>query len=180
MESKMNNWEEELNSEEKTELIDASCSHEGELREEIDNLKQELKQAQDLYMRALAEADNTRKRAVRERDEYIKFASLPLIKRLLTVMDDLDRAIDMFDPGQNPESLLKGVEMIKSRMEEIVEQEGVEAVDALGQPFDPQYHQPLTVETNSSYPENTVIEELQKGYIMHDRVVRPSLVKVSK
>jgi molecular chaperone GrpE len=117
---------------------------------------------------------------VREREEYIKFASLPLIKKLLAVIDDLDRAISMFEPGQNPEALLKGVEMIKSRMKEIVEQEGAQAVNALGQPFDPQYHQPLAVEENSNYPENTVIEELQKGYVMHDRVIRPSLVKVSK
>lgn len=173
--------EEAINTEENMENIEAATSNEGEaLIEQIDKLQEELKQANDLYLRALAELDNTRKRAVREREEYIKFASLPLIKKLLAVIDDLDRAISMFEPGQNPEALLKGVEMIKSRMKEIVEQEGAQAVNALGQPFDPQYHQPLAVEENSNYPENTVIEELQKGYVMHDRVIRPSLVKVSK
>ena len=173
--------EEAINTEENMENIEAATSNEGEaLIEQIDKLQEELKQANGLYLRALAELDNTRKRAVREREEYIKFASLPLIKKLLAVIDDLDRAISMFEPGQNPEALLKGVEMIKSRMKEIVEQEGAQAVNALGQPFDPQYHQPLAVEENSNYPENTVIEELQKGYVMHDRVIRPSLVKVSK
>lgn len=173
--------EEAINTEENMENIEAATSNEGEaLIEQIDKLQEELKQANDLYLRALAELYNTRKRAVREREEYIKFASLPLIKKLLAVIDDLDRAISMFEPGQNPEALLKGVEMIKSRMKEIVEQEGAQAVNALGQPFDPQYHQPLAVEENSNYPENTVIEELQKGYVMHDRVIRPSLVKVSK
>ena len=180
MEDKMNDREEQLNQEEGTPGIDAGTSNEVQLTEQIDKLKEELKQTNDLYLRALAEADNTRKRAVRERDEYIKFASLPLIKKLLIVMDDLDRAISMFDPGQNPDLLLKGVEMIKSQMQEILKQEGAQALDALGQPFDPQYHQPLTVEANSNYPENTVIEELQKGYVMHDRLIRPSLVKVSK
>jgi molecular chaperone GrpE (heat shock protein) len=117
--------EEAINTEENMENIEAATSNEGEaLIEQIDKLQEELKQANDLYLRALAELDNTRKRAVREREEYIKFASLPLIKKLLAVIDDLDRAISMFEPGQNPEALLKGVEMIKSRMKEIVEQEG--------------------------------------------------------
>ncbi|NLO21396.1 MAG: nucleotide exchange factor GrpE [Syntrophomonadaceae bacterium] len=181
MEDMKKNMEESIRLENGTEGVEAATSNESEaLREQINKLQEELKQANDLYLRALAEADNTRKRAVRERDEYIKFASLPLVKKLLAVIDDLDRAISMFGPEQNPEALLKGVEMIMSRMKEIVEQEGVQALDALGQPFDPQYHQPLTVEANSQYPENTVIEELQKGYLMHDRVIRPSLVKVSK
>lgn len=181
MEAKNNNMEEILKQEDSTGLIEAATSDEMQaLREQINKLQEELKQSNDLYLRALAEADNIRKRAVRERDDYIKFASLPLIKKLLAVIDDLDRAISMFDPEQNPEALLKGVEMISSRMKEIVAQEGAQALDALGQPFDPQYHQPLAVEANSLYPENTVIEELQKGYVMHDRVIRPSLVKVSK
>ena len=99
--------EEAINTEENMENIEAATSNEGEaLIEQIDKLQEELKQANDLYLRALAELDNTRKRAVREREEYIKFASLPLIKKLLAVIDDLDRAISMFEPGRI-EALLK-------------------------------------------------------------------------
>lgn len=158
---------------------DTAIQEQEALLNEVEQLKAEVKNNHDLYLRALAEAENTRKRTAREREEYIKFAALPLLKKLLAVIDDLDRAVDMYDPEQSPEALIKGVEMISNRMKEIVEQEGAQALDALGQPFDPQYHQPLAIEQNSSYPENTVIEELQKGYVMHGRVIRPSLVKVS-
>ena len=65
-------------------------------------------------------------------------------------------------------------------MADLIEEEGVEAIEALGKPFDPQFHQPLLVEENQDHPENTVIEEMQKGYVLHGRVIRPSLVKVSK
>ncbi|KUG04295.1 heat shock protein grpe [hydrocarbon metagenome] len=158
---------------------DMQADAENEKEQEISKLKDEVKAANDSYLRALAEVENIRKRTAREREEYVKFAALPLVKKMLTVIDDLDRAVSMYDPEQNPEVLVKGVEMINTRLKEIVEQEGAEALHAVGKPFDPQYHQPLAIEQNSNYPENTVIEELQKGYMMHGRVIRPSLVKVS-
>lgn len=80
---------------------------------------------------------------------------------------------------QNYEALYKGVEMINNSLHEMIKAEGVEPIDALGKPFDPQFHQPLTVETGTGHEENTVIEELQRGYTMKGRVIRPSLVKVS-
>ncbi len=150
-----------------------------QVQEEISKLKEEIKTTNELYLRALAEVENIRKRSAREREEYVKFAALPLVKNMLTVIDDLERALSMYDPKQDPEVLVKGVKMIHSRLKEMVEQEGAEALHVVGKPFDPQYHQPLAIEQNSNYPENTVIEELQKGYIMHGRVIRPSLVKVS-
>lgn len=139
----------------------------------------ESKKNYELYLRAVAEIENLRKRNQREREEYIKFASLPLIKPLLTVIDDLDRAMALANPEQDYAGLHKGIEMICQRLKEIVASAGVEPVEALGQDFDPQYHQPLAVEASTEHPENTVIEELQKGYVMHGRVIRPSLVKVS-
>lgn len=170
----------EVNSGESTEDMQEVLENgEQQLQEEISKLKKDLKTSNDLYLRALAEVDNIRKRNIREREEYIKFAALPLVKKILTVIDDLERAISMYDPKQDPEMLVKGVEMINTRLKEIVEQEGAEVLSAVGEPFDPQYHQPLAIEQNSNYPQNTVIEELQKGYIMHGRVIRPTLVKVS-
>ena len=126
----------------------------------------------------MAETENLRKRHQREREEYLKFASLPLIKQLLTVIDDLERALEMANPNQDYESLQKGISMICQRLKDIIAEAGVEPVEAVGQCFDPQYHQPLTVEECSDYPENTVIEELQKGYDAR-QINRPSLVKVS-
>lgn len=151
-----------------------------ELKEKVKQEHEEAEKNHNLYLRALAEAENTRKRAAREREEYIKYAALPFVKKLLPVLDDMERADNMMGDAADFASLSKGLELISKKMHEILKNEGVEMIKAAEEPFDPQYHQPLLVEENSEYPENTVIEELQKGYKMHDRVIRPSLVKVSK
>ena len=152
---------------------------ENSLQEEINRLKEECAAYYDQYLRSLAEAENIRKRALREKEEYVKFAAVPVIKKVLLVMDDLERALAMSESNQDFEGLYKGLQMIAKRMEDLIQEEGVEAIEAVGKPFDPQFHQPLMVEASSDHPENTVIEELQKGYILHGRVIRPSLVKVS-
>ena len=151
-----------------------------DLKEQLKKEQEESKKNHELYLRALAEAENTRKRAAREREDYIKYAALPFIKKMLPVIDDLDRAVSMSEASNDYDALNKGVELIAKRLHAVLDNEGVELIPALGEPFDPQYHQPLLVEENSEYAENTVIEELEKGYKMHDRVIRPSLVKVSK
>ena len=155
--------------------------------DEITALKNELQKSQeenqknyDLYLRALAELDNFKKRAARDKEEYSKFALLPLIKKLLPVIDDLERALAQFSNSKDLEGLSKGVEIITRSLQEIIKNEGVEPIEALGQDFDPQYHQPLIVEESGEHPENTIIEEFQTVYILHGRVIRPSLVKVSK
>lgn len=151
----------------------------GGMEQEVEKFRQEAKKNYDLYLRTLAEMDNIKKRTAREREEYIKFATLPMIKKILPVIDDLDRALSASRQNQDYEILSKGMEMITRGLHEAIKQEGVVAIDALHKPFDPQYHQPLSVEGSSEHPENTVIEEFQKGYIMHGRVIQPSLVKVS-
>lgn len=149
------------------------------LTQELENTREEAHKNYDLYMRALADAENTRKRAQRERDEYIKYASLPIIKKMLPAIDDFQRAMQACCSSQDYEALHKGVEIIVGQLNQILKSEGVESIECLGQPFDPQLHQPLMVESSEQYEENTVIEELQKGYKMQGRVIRPSLVKVS-
>ena len=150
-----------------------------ELRQIVEKQQDENRKLYDQYLRALAEAENTRKRMTREREEYIKFAALPLLRKLLPVVDDLERALLAADSSRDYEALSKGVEMITRRMQDIIREQDVVAIEAHGQPFDPQYHQALAVEDSAEHPENTVMEELQKGYMMHGRVIRPSLVKVS-
>ncbi len=149
------------------------------LRQELEQKQEEAKKYYDMHLRSLAEADNIRKRAQREKEEYIKFAHVSMIKKLLPVLDDLHRAINTAQKSQDFESLSKGVEMTAKNLTDLLRTEGLEGIECLGKPFDPQYHEPLTVEPSDAYPENTVIEELQKGYMLHDRVIRPSLVKVS-
>jgi molecular chaperone GrpE len=150
------------------------------LKSELEKSQQESKKNYDLYLRSLAELDNFKKRAARDKEEYSKFALLPLIQKLLSVIDDLERALAQFNNSKDLDGLSKGVEMITRSLQEIIKNEGVEPIEALGQAFDPQYHQPLIVEESDEHSENTVIEEFQTGYILHGRVIRPSLVKVSK
>lgn len=150
------------------------------LRDELEKQQEENKKYYDLYLRSLAEMDNFKKRSARDKEEYSKYAATPLIKKLLPVMDDLERALTQFDSSKDLEALSKGVEMIARKLQEVMNSEGVEQVEALGKPFDPEYHQPLLVEESDEHPENTIIEELQTGYTLHGRVIRPSLVKVSK
>lgn len=147
--------------------------------QELEKAREEANKNHDLYLRALAETENLRKRTQREREEYIKFSSLPLIKKLLGAMDDFRRAVKAGQDSQDYDALYKGVKLITGQLEQILKAEGVEVIECTGQPFDPELHQPLIVEPSEEFEENTVIEELQKGYKMHGRVIRPSLVKVS-
>ncbi|MBO8159155.1 nucleotide exchange factor GrpE [Thermosyntropha sp.] len=180
--------EEEIKAAEDTEIMEEITTGEADageideltrLRNELEAKEAEAKKNHEMYLRALAELENFRKRAAREREEYIKYASLPLIKKFLSVVDDLERALESSEDNEDYQSLKKGLEMILKKMHEIMQTEGVEPIEALGKPFNPEYHQPLSVEESSEHPADTVIAELQKGYLMHGRVIRPSLVKVS-
>ncbi|MDD3364658.1 MAG: nucleotide exchange factor GrpE [Syntrophomonas sp.] len=154
-------------------------SLEESLQEQLQKQQEESQKNYDHYLRALADVENIKKRTQREREEYLKYANVSFIKKLLPVIDDLHRAIDVASKSKDFEVLSKGIEMTARSLDDLLKGEGVVAIDSLGKPFDPQYHQALTVEPSDEHPENTVIEQLQKGYTLHDRVIRPSLVKVS-
>ncbi len=155
-------------------------SMEESLQEQLQKQQEEAKQNYDNYLRALAEAENIKKRAQREREEYLKYANVSFIKKILPVIDDMHRAMDMANKSRNYEMLSKGIEMTTRSLDELLKGEGLQVIESVGKPFDPQYHQALTVEPSDEHPENTVIEQLQTGYTLHDRVIRPSLVKVSQ
>lgn len=154
-------------------------SIEVQLTEELLQQQGEARKNYDQYLRALADVENIKKRGLRDREEYLKYANVALIKKLLPVIDDLRRALEVARTSQDLDALSKGVEMTARSLDELLKGEGVQVIESVGKPFDPQYHQALTVEASDEYPENTIIEQLQQGYIMHDRVIRPSLVKVS-
>ncbi len=149
------------------------------LTEELLKHKEEAQKNYDNYLRALAEVENNRKRSIRDREEYIKYANVGMVKKILPIIDDLQRAIAAAHSTKDNEGMLKGVEMIAERLNEVLKTEGVTSIECVGKPFDPQYHEALTVEASEHHPLNTVMEQFQTGYVMHDRVIRPSLVKVS-
>ena len=154
-------------------------SLEESLQEQLQKQQEESRKNYDHYLRALADVENIKKRTQREREEYLKYANVSFIKKLLPVIDDLHRAMDVAGKSKDFEVLSKGIEMTARSLDDLLKGEGLQAIDSLGKTFDPQYHQALTVEPSDLHLENTVIEQLQTGYILHDRVIRPSLVKVS-
>jgi len=140
----------------------------------------ELEQTRERLLRTLAEMDNFKKRSQREMEDFRKYANEDLIKGLLPVIDNLERALESARKGQcDLGALVEGVDLTAKEISTLLGKYGVTCVDALGKPFDPAYHQALMQQPSDEHPENTVIEEVQKGYTMKERLLRPSLVCVS-
>ena len=156
----------------------------------LNALEQEAAQDRDRLLRLSAEFDNYKKRMSRQMDDFKKYANETLLKDLLNVVDNLERAIttsagaiepspDAFAKESLAECVREGVEMTLSEVVKILNQYHVTAFEALGKPFDPAYHEAVMQEA-SDQPENTVIRVFQKGYLLHDRLLRPAMVVVSK
>ncbi|MBF0199796.1 MAG: nucleotide exchange factor GrpE [Desulfamplus sp.] len=148
----------------------------------IDELIASLNAEKDRVLRLSAEFDNYRKRSAREMADFRKFANETIIKQLLTVVDNLERAIasGASDTSKDKGCIVEGVEMTHRDILKLFESFSVRTVDALGKPFDPSFHQAVAHQESDEHPDNTVINELQKGYLLHDRLIRPSMVVVSK
>ncbi|MFY9402660.1 MAG: nucleotide exchange factor GrpE [Candidatus Omnitrophota bacterium] len=135
----------------------------------------------DKILRLQADYENARKRIEKERLEFIKFANEGIILELLNILDDLERTVSLAEAQkQDPKAFLKGVEMILAHLHEMLKDYGVKPLEAKGKLFDPRCHEVLMQVEDKELPEHTVIEELQKGYILNDRVIRTVKVKVSK
>lgn len=136
----------------------------------------------DKYLRVQAEFDNFRKRMQREQTESLKYAQLPLLRELTSVMDNLERAIDHARDSDKPEhqSFVSGLEMVTKQIQDIFGRFGMQRIEAQGQPFDPNRHEAVSLMETGEYPDHTVIEVMQPGYTLHDRIVRPAMVVVSK
>ena len=151
------------------------------LEDQLKAAELKLNEASDRMLRMAAEFDNYKKRMAREMDEFRKFANESLIKNLLTVLDNLERAIDSSKSGDSDKvNIIEGVELIYKEIVSILEKYQVCPIDCLEKSFDPLFHQAVSQEESDKYPDNTVIRELMKGYMMHDRLLRPSMVTVSK
>ncbi len=147
-------------------------------------LKEEADKAKDYWERLLrlqADFDNTRKRIEREKQDFVKFANEGIILELLNILDDLERTVGLAQSQhQDLSSFLKGVEMILAHLYEMLKEYGVKPIEAEGKLFDPNYHEALMQVENKDAPEHTIVGELQKGYLLNDRVIRTAKVKVSK
>ncbi|MCR4413048.1 MAG: nucleotide exchange factor GrpE [Thermoguttaceae bacterium] len=146
---------------------------------EIDRLRSELAQARDRALRSLAELDNYRKRADRMVEEERRYACLPLLRDLLPVLDNVKRAIEAVEKIPEATSLREGVELVARQLEGVLAKHHCNPIAALHQPFDPNYHEALLQQPSAEFPPNTVLQEVRTGFMLHDRVVRPSQVIVS-
>lgn len=151
-----------------------------ELEEEITSLKEELATSKNAYFKAYADADNMKKRLQAEADNVRKYRIQSFASEVLPVLDSLERALDVKVDDQNLKNYVKGFEMIYTQLKSVLEKEGVSEIEALNQPFDPNFHNALMQEKKEGVESGIVIEVLQKGYMLKDRVLRASLVKVSE
>jgi molecular chaperone GrpE len=152
-----------------------------ELQQALDEARVEAQRNWDLYLRERAELENARKRHQRDREDAIRFANDRLLKEMIPVLDNLERAIEHAEQGdEESQGLLEGVHMTVTQFRKILEDFGVKRIAALGAPFDPNLHQAMGQLESDEYPPNTVASEFQKGYLLNERLLRPSLVMVAK
>lgn len=148
--------------------------------EEIEKLRAEAKENHDRYLRSAAEFENFKKRMDRERTDSIRFANEELIKQLLPVVDNLERALAHAEEVGADEAMIEGVNMVHKQFVDALEKFGVTRVEAMEKPFDPNYHEAMMQVETDEHPPNTVVMEMAKGYMLHDRLIRPAIVGVSK
>ena len=133
----------------------------------------------DLLLRKTAEFDNFRKRTERERQSFSESVAAELLQELLPLVDDLERALQV-DAPEGAQAYRRGVELIHRQLTEVLRKRGVRAIEALGADFDPHFHQAVSHEPAAGHREGEVIEEFRRGYMLGDRLLRPTMVKVAK
>jgi molecular chaperone GrpE len=153
---------------------------EGEAAAELDALRRQAEEAQERYLRTQADFDNFRRRSRVEKEDFAKYASSKLVEQLLPVLDNFERAVAASKDSKDFDSLLKGIDMIQRQLGQTLEQEGLKAMEAVGEAFNPEFHQAVMQVESDEHEEGIVVEELQKGYVFKDKVLRPAMVKVSK
>ncbi len=134
---------------------------------------------QNRYLRAQADFDNFRRRTLKEKEELAQYATSKLVGELLPVLDNFQRALQTSGDAAQSDSFAKGVDMIYRQLFQVLEAEGLKAMEPVGQPFDPEHHQAIMQVETDEYEEGIVVEVMQPGYWLKDKVIRPAMVKVS-
>jgi len=142
--------------------------------------EQEIQQLNDRLLRLAADFENTRKRLEREKSESISYANESLLRELLPVIDNLERAVEHGESESDFQGLLDGVRMTLKGFLTVIAKFGCAPFDSIGKPFDPNYHEALMQQESPDHPEKTILQELQKGYTLNERLLRPASVVVSK
>lgn len=146
---------------------------------EVEELRRQLEEKQDRLLRALAEMDNMRRRLAREREEYVRYATETLLRDLIPVLDNLDRALEAARSAGDAAKVVEGVDLIRRELLRVLERAGLTRYSAVGQPFDPVRHEATARVISPDREPHTVVAEVVPGYLLHDRVLRPAQVAVA-
>jgi molecular chaperone GrpE len=147
---------------------------------EFQAIREDFEKFKDLYLRSQADLDNYRKRAAREVEDARRYANFSLLERLLPVLDNFELGLDAAKNSPGAESILQGMGMVQRQLQDFLRESGVEPIEAVGQPFDPNLHEALGQEPSADVPEGTVTRQMRRGYKLKDRLLRASAVMVSR
>lgn len=170
-------------TEEKTEMPEVEeqeLSTEEKLQKEIDNLNKQLLDEKDRNLRLIAEFDNARKRAIKDHEEFIKYAGEKIIQEFIDVFESLERGIENAKKANNKDKLIEGMELVYKKFKVVFEKNGLTPIKALGEKFDHYRHEAMMQTLTDECKEDTILEEFAKGYILNGKVIRYSKVRVSK
>ena len=173
------NKEEEKIEETETEAETETETEEKREEEEIDKLKNDIENLNNQYIRLAADFDNYRKRQVQEREALLKYGAEECMKKVIEVVDNFDRAIAMVEKIDNIEKMKETFLILNKQLMESLTKLGLEQIKSVGEKFDPNIHEAVMQTQTEEYPEETIIQELQKGYKMGEKVIRPAMVAVA-
>lgn len=147
---------------------------------DAEKLAADLEELNQRFLRTAADFENYKRRTAQEKEDLLKYSNAKLMGELLPVLDTFQLALKSPATSQEAQNVVKGVEMIQRQMLQVLEQAGLTKIEAVGQPFNPNLHEAIMQVEDDSVPEDTIVEELRAGYMLKERVIRPSMVKVSK
>jgi molecular chaperone GrpE len=176
-EEQANNTSATVNTAEKIEAAEQPAEDSASRLEQIEKEKQDL---YDRLLRTTADFDNFRKRVSKEKDDLLRYGNEKIARELLPVIDNFERALEQAKNSADNKALREGIEMILKQLMTVLEKFGVKNFTAVGQPFDPNKHEAMLHQESSEHEENAVISEFQKGYYLHEKLLRPAMVSVAK
>lgn len=172
--------EQEVETEEAEKELPLEEMSRERLMEEIRKKEEAALKNMELYIRSQAEIENMKKRFKKEKEEWVKYSHDSMVKELLPVVDNLEKALGHAEEETSVDALRDGVQLTLTGLKEVLRKAGVEEIKAEGEPFDPQFHQAVSEKEDDTVDPGTVVAELQKGYLLNGRLARPSMVIVSK
>ncbi|MEJ5262685.1 MAG: nucleotide exchange factor GrpE [Ignavibacterium sp.] len=150
-----------------------------ELQKRIEELEKEVSEWKEKFLRKAAEFENYKRRTENDQLNLVTYAAESFIKKILPIVDDFERSLEHINDSNDFEKLKEGVQLIYNKLVKVLDEQGVKKIDAVGKPFNVEYHEALMQKADNSVPPHTVIEELEKGYLYKDKVIRHSKVVVS-